>query len=189
MEANPTFGVIKGDMRNGYNEVKRESCLQAMRNTGRLDHILAHSHTLLDPVLYIKMGSGVHIEDAGFRSCDGLDQGAIEAGLFFSLAIDSAMQNMNRTLGEAGGGVVAIIDDNYPMGPPEVLFKANNQLKADLKKVGLELQLDKSACYINKEHRMRSGIGCEATYRRESSTRMTRTAKTTASKYAISHSG
>ena len=63
------------------------------------------------------------------------------------------MQKMNRTLGEAGGGVVAIIDDNYPMGPPDILFEANNKFKEDLKEVGLELQLKKSACYIDEKFR------------------------------------
>ena len=58
---------------------------------------------------------------------------------------------MNRTLGEAGDGVVAIINNNYPMGPPNILFEANNKFEEDLKEVGLELQLKKSACYINEE--------------------------------------
>jgi hypothetical protein len=31
LNAKPEFGIIKGDIKNGYNEVKRESVLKAMR--------------------------------------------------------------------------------------------------------------------------------------------------------------
>ena len=39
------------------------------------------------------------------------------------------------------------------MGPPDILFEANNKFKEDLKEVGLELQLKKSACYIDEKFR------------------------------------
>ena len=34
---------------------------------------------------------------------------------------------------------MAIMDDNYFVGPPTVIFQANEVVKADLAKVGLQL--------------------------------------------------
>ena len=39
------------------------------------------------------------------------------------------------------------------MGPPSVIFLANEQLMRNLAVVGLELQPVKSCCYINAAHR------------------------------------
>ena len=150
MAANPDFGVIKGDIKNGYNEASREHCLRIMKETGKLNHILAFSHALLNPVSYIGIGSGARVIDAGFKSCEGFDQGALEAGPFFALTVNPAFQNMHQTLAEKGGGVLAIMDDHYAMADPETLSEANNKLKSDLKVVGLDLQPKKSACYIRE---------------------------------------
>ena len=51
-----------------------------------------------------------------------------------------------------GGAATAIIDDNYAMGPPSVIFPANEQLKTDQAVIGLELQPAKSYCYIDVAH-------------------------------------
>ena len=51
-----------------------------------------------------------------------------------------------------GGAATAIIDDNYAMGPPSVIFPENEQLKTDLAVIGLELQPAKSYCYIDAAH-------------------------------------
>ena len=48
---------------------------------------------------------------------------------------------------------MGIIDDNYSLGPPEVIFQANKDFAHALKDVGLELQPAKSKCYISEEHR------------------------------------
>jgi len=49
---------------------------------------------------------------------------------------------------------MAIIDDNYVLGPLEVIFLANHDAFAeDLKEVGLKLQPTKSKFYVDEAHR------------------------------------
>ena len=48
---------------------------------------------------------------------------------------------------------MAIVDDNYSIGPPTAIFAAQPQFAADLAEVGLQLQGDKSKCYIASEYR------------------------------------
>ena len=57
------------------------------------------------------------------------------------------------TLAEHGGGVVAIVDNNYQMGPPAAIFLANRSLDRDLREVRLQLNQEKSKCYIECTHR------------------------------------
>ena len=93
---------------------------------------------------YVGMGSGTNLVTAPFRSEEGSQQGSIEGGWFFALAANAPFQKLNKTLVEAGGAATAIMDDNYAMGPPSVIFPANEQLMVDLAVVGLELQPSKS---------------------------------------------
>ena len=46
---------------------------------------------------------------------------------------------------------MAIIDDNYTMGPPQYIFPVHETFGNDLKEVGLQLQPAKYQGYIAKE--------------------------------------
>ena len=48
---------------------------------------------------------------------------------------------------------MAIVDDNYVMGPPSVIFPASEAFAEDLKEIGLKLQPAKSKCYIDEAYR------------------------------------
>ena len=48
---------------------------------------------------------------------------------------------------------MAIMDDNYTIGPPNTIFESHRMLMEDLEKVGLELQPSKSKCYIAEKYR------------------------------------
>ena len=48
---------------------------------------------------------------------------------------------------------MAIIDNNYLLGPPNRIFPIKDALASDLAEVGLELQPRKSKCYIADEYR------------------------------------
>ena len=65
----------------------------------------------------------------------------------------TSFQKLNDTLVAVGGAATAIIDDNYAMGPPSIIFLSNEQLKTNLAIIGLELQPAKSCCYIDDAHR------------------------------------
>ena len=153
LDARPGFGIVKGDIKNGYNEVKRESVLKAMRASGKLGHTLAFMHAIMKPNAYIGLGAGTRMTTAPFKCCEGQHQGAIESSWLFSLAVNDAFQRHNERLAEHGGAMMAIMDDNYTIGNPEHIFESMQLLKEDLAKVGLELQPSKSKCYISEENR------------------------------------
>ena len=108
---------------------------------------------ILEPKGYIGMGRGVDLAKAPFRCEEGVHQGAVESGWLFSLACNNVFQKLNATLKEAGGGAMAIIDDNYSLGPPELVFNSNKVFALDLSCAGLELQPAKSKCYIRDDYR------------------------------------
>ena len=153
LDAEPTFCVFQGDLKNGYNEIGREAILSAMREEEQLDDTLSYTHALLEPEAYVGMGNGTALVTAPFRVSEGVHQGAIESGWLFSLGCNKAFQALNRRLAPHGGGVMAIVDDNYAMGPPEAVFPAKDEFAVNIAKVGLELQNSKSQCYIRNEYR------------------------------------
>ena len=106
------------------------------------------SQALLDPAAYVGMGNDTGLITAPFLNEEGVHQGAIEGRWFFAIRCNDAFQWLNTTLAEYGGGVVAIVDDNYQMGLPAVIFPANRTFNRDLREVGLKLNPDRSKCYI-----------------------------------------
>jgi len=90
LDFKPEFGAIQGDIKNGFNEVKRESILGAMKEAPGLTSTLAFAHMILEPRTYIGMGSGTNLVTAPFRSEEGSQQGSIEGGWFFALAANAA---------------------------------------------------------------------------------------------------
>ncbi len=94
---------------------------------------------------YIRMGSGMHLTNLPFRIDEGIQQGAAERSWFFAIACNKAFKNLNNKLTSFGGSVMAIIDDNYIIGPKEEIFEACKGFAADHTDVRLKFQLKKSA--------------------------------------------
>jgi hypothetical protein len=111
------------------------------------------SHALLCHSSYVGMGSGLHLTNAPFRFDEGVQQGAVESSWFFAIACNKVFQNLNNKLAPFGGGIMAIIDDYYIIGPKdkEEIFESCKGFAADLTDVGLEFQPGKSAWYIAEE--------------------------------------
>jgi hypothetical protein len=72
------FGVIQGDLKNGYNEVSCESIMRALQEAEKLGDILMFSHALLCHSSCVGMGSGMRLTNASFRIDEGIQQGAVE---------------------------------------------------------------------------------------------------------------
>jgi len=62
------------------------------------------------------------------------------ADVFFAIRVDWAFKRLYQRMLPHGCGVMAIVDDNYVMGPPAVIFPANDAFAENLKEVGLKLQ-------------------------------------------------
>ena len=140
-------------MKNGFNEVKRESMLKSAKEQPTLRGTTVFMQKILSPMGYMAMGNGTGIVTAPFRYEEGGHQGAVETGFMFALACDKAFKAFNRRLADVGGAVTAIMDENYAVRPPPELFAANAQFAIDLAEVGLEAQPAKAKCYINEAHR------------------------------------
>jgi hypothetical protein len=108
------------------------------------------SHALLCHSSYAGMGSATHLTNAPFRIDDGVQQGAVESSWFFEIVSNKAFQKLHNWLKPFGGRVMAIIDDNYIIGPYEEIFQAYKGFVVDLTKVGLKFQPG-FACYTAKE--------------------------------------
>ena len=143
-DANPDFGVIQGDIKNGYNEICGESVLATIKGTGKLDETLAFSHALMEPVAYVDMGGGIGLVEASFKCEGGMYQGAVERGCFFLLGCNKTFQTLQTKLQDCDRGVTAIIDDNYTLGLMEAISTALQQFGVDIREVGLQLQPTKS---------------------------------------------
>ena len=129
--------------------------LQEVKQSGVLGDTVAFMHALLEPSAYVGMGKGTQLITAPFRVPEGTHQGAVESSWLFSIAVNKPFQRANNRMAEQGGGLVAIIDDNYITGPPALAFETNKMLAEDLKKMaGLELQPKKSKCYISPAYRV-----------------------------------
>ena len=144
MYANPGFGVIQGDVTNGYNEITREAVLNSIRDTGRLNNTLPFSHTRMHLQAYVGMGSGTQLTKAPFKCAEGVHQGAVESCWFFALGFNKAFQKYNTTLLENGVRGMAMADNNYAMGHPDHIFQSHQTFSNDLINVELQLQPTKS---------------------------------------------
>ncbi len=140
LEIAPEFGVIKGDLKNGYNEVSHKSIMRALREAEKFGDILMFSHAFLCHSSYVGMGSGLRLTNAPYRIDEGVQQGAVESSWFFAFACNKAFQNLNNKLAPFGGGVMAIIIENYIISPKEEIFEACKRFAADLTDVGLKFQ-------------------------------------------------
>lgn len=122
--------------------------MAAMKEAGKLNHTVVFMQTLLLPLAYVGIGKGTALMTAPFQVSEGVHQGTVESGWIFSLGVKKPFQRCNRTLTEQGGGMTAIINDNYTVGPPEIAFAANRTLAEELKEVGLKMKNSKSKCHI-----------------------------------------
>ena len=114
--------------------------MHEMKGLGKLDDTVVFVQSLLEPSAYVGMGKGTELITAPFRVDERVHQGAVESCWLFSLGVNKPFQPCNRFLDEHGGGMVAIIDNNYINGPPVQAFKANSMLTEDLQEMGLKLQ-------------------------------------------------
>ena len=75
LDANPQNGIIKGDICNRYKKLVRE---EHINGKASLHDTLAFKHAIFNPARYIGMGKGTSLTTAPFRSCEGVQQGAIK---------------------------------------------------------------------------------------------------------------
>ena len=118
-EANPTFVVVKSDIKNAFNSVSRARILEVMEGEDGLRHLVWHAAQTL--------ASATTLEHGGKkwgRAPEGTAQGDPESAAYFSLAWHPQLRILDAELARVGGAARAGMDDLYAVGPPDVLFPA-----------------------------------------------------------------
>ena len=134
--AGEDFQVVKFDIRNAFNEVKRGAVLEQLRQN--FPELLPGvcSFYLRPGVLHCRGDDGVVYQ---LRSRGGVRQGDPIAPFLFALALHSVLWPVQEEFGQHGVYVLAFADDGKLAGPPAATWAAFKMVEARLPGVGLRL--------------------------------------------------
>ena len=104
----------------------------------------------MEPAAYVEMGGGTSLNTVPLCCDEGVHQGAVESGWFFSLTCNTAFQSLNNTLTTNGGTVMAIIDDNYLLGNMNHIFASNKTFAEELDKVDYSSNLQNQSASLKR---------------------------------------
>lgn len=159
-ELYPRFVMIKIDLRNAYNMLRRLiSIVRLRRASPELARLAPFVHALLAHASDLLVDGDCLFADDPDRSDseEGLPQGMPLSSLLFCIGIHAELRALDRELAPYGGAARAIMDDVYAYGPPEVVFAAVARFEARVwEACGLELVSSKSKCW-SSQHDLR---GC-----------------------------
>ena len=145
LEIRPDFVVVRLDLKNAHNEVKRATML---RRT-------ATAESGLVPLLWATCcpKSDIHLpidgalEKTDFASPEGAQQGDGLASADFCATIHPEVCQLDAELGPHGGAARFDMDDGYAMGPPHVVFPAVMRFAQSLLPLGFELKVTRFECF------------------------------------------
>ena len=72
LEPSPNFSIIKGDLKNAYNEIMRASIVDALLHEGVFNDIVVYIHETMKIDGYVGMGSGLNLITAPFQLAEGV---------------------------------------------------------------------------------------------------------------------
>ena len=143
LEENEHCCLVKGDMKNGFNEVAQASIVAGLEEEPSLQHLAWYGGTTY--------AAGHGLESGGKvwgQSEEGETQGAPRAGAFFCVGWQKYLRQLDETVSAAGGMARAGWDDLYVVGPPLVVFPAMEVFWGQLEEhCGLECQGTKTVVY------------------------------------------
>ena len=107
-EANPSFIVVKCDIKNAFNSVSRAQVIRVLESEDELRHLAWHAALSLASSNALENGGKVwgHAEE-------GATQGDPEAGTYFCVAWHPYIRELDHTLALAGGAARAGMDDLF----------------------------------------------------------------------------
>ena len=143
LEDNPSFVLMKSDVKNAFNEAVRRATIASMQAQPSLQHMSWHAATTLAPSFGLESQGSLW-----GRSPEGATQGDPEGGPWYCVTWQERLQELDATLAAVGGMARAGWDDLFQVGPPEVLFPALERFwRLVGEECGLEPQLSKSEIY------------------------------------------
>ena len=147
-EMRPGFAVVKFDVKNAHNTIRRKIALMRMARNEHLRHLVPAfwSQYVGKSRVYFH-GANHEVIRAGFESEEAWRQGCPLAQLGFNQAIHEEVLWLDAELAKSGGGARFNHDDGYAFGPPGVVFRLAEEFEAKLEALGLEIAKSKSECY------------------------------------------
>eukprot|EP00973_Karenia_brevis_P079918 11089619-Karenia_brevis.AAC.1 len=146
LELRPDFICVKLDLRNAYNEVKRNRVIRAFEAAPALRGLagLFRATHAAPTKIYL---SADGMPEADFRSEEGVHQGDALASAGFCIALHDEIRALDEELSTSGGAARFDMDDGYAIGPATAVFGAVARFAAAAAELGLELREDKSRCF------------------------------------------
>ena len=148
LETHPRHVIVKLDIKNMFNEVTRAAMIRVFERHPDLRSMvpfLFATHSPKSPVFY---ASGKHAKPCA----EGSRQGAAEAGIAASAAIQEPLESADEALATACEGFArADFDDTYLCGEPAAVAQALADFETAIALVGATLQRPKSAALRGAE--------------------------------------
>ena len=153
LEHRPDFVVVKIDLKNAFNSMRRSTALRRLRQHPELAHLIPFIHAMnaAESHLYVG-GSRSRLfeghDDRPGDSSTGWRQGGGESAASFSVGIHPEVTAMDDELRPWGGFARFIMDDGYAAGPSHAVFPAIARFLARVQEaLDLEGAPGKLACY------------------------------------------
>ena len=145
-----THVLFQLDVSNAFNSVSRLKGLLAIARH------LPHLYTYILRTYRIKNKLWVDATDDQIRdhilSQEGSTQGAVDGGIFFNMAINEILKELNQLVKNSGGGTfVAIADDIIGCIKPQDVLPSFLLIEEKFRKLNLALNYEKSTLFSNSE--------------------------------------
>ena len=146
LDLHPDWVVIKIDIRNAYNEIKRSRVLQRLLHADILRDYAPMFWATHSPTSDVALASaGLPVAD--FCSSEGVQQGDSFASVGFCAGIHPEICCLDAEVGAHGGCAKFDMDDGYVVGPPSVAFAAVQRFSEAISALGLYIRTDKCFCF------------------------------------------
>ena len=136
LEHRRDFVCAKLDCSNAFSSCSRARVVRVLESEPTLRHLASHVATIL--------AAPTILEDRGRRwgvAEEGECQGDPWSAALFCTAWQEQVEELDRELKQVGGMARCLMDDVYPVGPPDTLFPALQRFEASIQaECGLVLQ-------------------------------------------------
>ena len=147
-EMHPEFAVLKFDVVNAHNSLRRVVALKRMAENELLRHLVpAYWAQYVGKSRIYFHGPSHEVILADFASEEAWRQGCPLAQLGFNQAIHAEVLWLDAELAKHGGGARFNHDDGYAFGPPDVVFELAEEFERRLEPLGLAIAIPKSECF------------------------------------------
>lgn len=146
LEMRPDWVILKIDLRNAYNEIKRACILRRLIAVDVLHDLVPLFWASYGPAADVFL-SAPGMPLAPFASSEGVQRGDAIASACFCAGIQPDVIALDNAVASHGGVARFDMNDGYMVGPASVVFEAVLAFTEAIRALGSEVRLDKCFCY------------------------------------------